>query len=45
MDKENEDYQNQYMERYRKAREESGLKEDSDASFMKYMVEDIDLGF
>jgi hypothetical protein len=45
MDKENDDYQNQYMERYRKAREESGLKEDSDASFMKYMVEDLDLGF
>lgn len=45
MDKENLDYQNQYMDRYRKAREESGLKEDSDSSFMKYMVEDIDLGF
>jgi hypothetical protein len=43
MDAENGDYQEQYMERYRKAREESGLKEDSDASFMKYMAEDLDL--
>ena len=45
MDQENEDYKNQYMDRYRKAREESGLKEDTDTSFMRYMVEDIDLGF
>lgn len=45
MDEENSDYQNQYMDRYRKAREESGLKEDTDSSFMKYMVDDLDLGF
>jgi hypothetical protein len=45
MDAEDGDYSAQYMERYRKAREESGLKEDTDSSFMKYMAEDIDLGF
>lgn len=45
MDEEDPDYSQQYMDKYRHAREQSGLKEDTDASFMKYMAEDLDLGF
>lgn len=45
LDSENPEYSEEYMDRYRRAREESGLKEDSDSSFMRYMAEDLDIGF
>jgi hypothetical protein len=41
---ENEDYHNQYMGRYMEAREKAGLPT-TDDSFIKYMAEDLDLGF
>ena len=44
MDEENADYREQYMEKYRAARKKSGLPE-TDNSFMKYMGEDLDVGF
>jgi hypothetical protein len=44
MDEENPEYQHTYFERYKKARDASGLPND-DNSFMKYMIEDVDLGF
>jgi len=40
----NEDYHTQFYDRYMEARKKSGLP-DSDDSFIKYMCEDIDLGF
>jgi hypothetical protein len=39
-----EDYHAKYYERYMEARKKSGLPDD-DNSFIKYMCEDIDLGF
>ena len=44
MDEESLDYREQYMQKYREARKKSGLPE-SDDSFMKYMGEDLDIGF
>jgi hypothetical protein len=44
MDEENPDYKVQYMERYMIARKKSGLPE-TDDSFLKYMGEDLELGF
>lgn len=40
----NEDYHTQFYSRYMEARKSSGLPND-DNSFIKYMCEDIDLGF
>jgi hypothetical protein len=45
MDKEDVNYSKEYMDRYMKAREESGLKTDMENSFIRYMVEDVDIGF
>ena len=39
-----EDYHTQFFSRYMEARKKSGLPDD-DNSFIKYMCEDIDLGF
>jgi len=42
------DFQKSYFEKYKKAREEAGIKEneeDTQSNFIKYMVEDVDLGF
>ena len=39
-----EDYHTQFYDRYMEARKKSGLPDD-DNSFIKYMCEDIDLGF
>jgi len=44
MKEENPDYHEQYMDRYMTARKKAGLPAD-DNSFMKYMAEDLDLGF
>jgi cell division protein FtsL len=44
MKEENEDYQQKYMDKYMDARKKAGLPQD-DNSFIKYMVEDIDIGF
>lgn len=41
---ENEDYHTQYFKRYMDAREKAGLPS-TDDSFIKYMAEDLDLGF
>lgn len=41
---ENEDYHSQYFKRYMDAREKAGLPS-TDDSFIKYMAEDLDLGF
>jgi hypothetical protein len=40
----NEDYHTQFFDRYMEARKKSGLPDD-DNSFIKYMCEDLDLGF
>jgi hypothetical protein len=40
----NEDYHTKFFDRYMDARKKSGLP-DTDDSFIKYMCEDIDLGF
>ena len=40
----NEDYHTQYFQRYMDAREKAGLPS-TDDSFIKYMAEDLDLGF
>ena len=47
MDKENPEYANEYLEKYLKARREAGIPEEhnTEDNFVKYMVEDIDLGF
>lgn len=44
MREENSDYHQQYMDRYMEARKKAGLPND-DNSFIKYMAEDLDLGF
>jgi hypothetical protein len=44
MKDENPAYHEQYMDRYMTARKKAGLPSD-DNSFMKYMAEDLDLGF
>ena len=44
MKEENPDYHNQYMDKYMEARKKAGLPTD-DNSFIKYMAEDLDLGF
>ena len=48
LDEEFPDYQNSYYEKYMQARKDAGLKEskmDADANFIKFLVEDVDLGF
>ena len=44
MKEENSDYHAKYMDKYLDARQKAGLPKD-DASFIKYMAEDLDLGF
>ena len=44
MREENSEYHQQYMDRYMEARKKAGLPDD-DNSFIKYMAEDLDLGF
>jgi hypothetical protein len=44
MREENSEYHEQYMNRYMDARKKAGLPDD-DNSFIKYMAEDLDLGF
>lgn len=44
MREENDDYHSQYMQRYMEARTKAGLPT-TDDSFIKYMAEDLDLGF
>lgn len=44
MYEENADYHEQYMGKYMAARKKAGLPDD-DNSFIKYMAEDLDLGF
>jgi hypothetical protein len=44
MRSENDDYHNKYMDKYLDARKKAGLPMD-DNSFIKYMAEDLDLGF
>ena len=48
LDTEYPDYQNNYYDKYMKARKDAGIietKEESDDNFMKFLVEDADLGF
>ena len=48
MDEEYPEFQKSYFEKYMKAREDAGIKEDSEKAnenFIKYLVEDVDLGF
>lgn len=46
MDKENSEYKEQYYERYMKARRDAGIPSDRiEDNFVKYMVEDANLGF
>ena len=48
LDKDFPDYQNSYYDKYMQARKDAGLKEskmDADANFIKFLVEDADLGF
>jgi hypothetical protein len=48
LDEEHEDFKHNYFKKYMDARKEAGIKESKDESadnFMKYMVEDVDLGF
>jgi hypothetical protein len=44
MNNENSDYSRQYMKKYTDARTKSGLPS-TDDTFIKYMAEDLDLGF
>ena len=44
-DKEYPEFKNTYYEKYMKARENAGLKDDFKESFLKFLVEDADLGF
>lgn len=44
MKDENSDYHNQYMDKYMDARKKAGLPT-TDDSFIKYMAEDLELGF
>ena len=47
MDEENPDFQKEYFDRYMKARRDAGIPDEqtTEENFVKYMVEDIDLGF
>jgi hypothetical protein len=47
MDTENPDYAKQYFDKYMKARRDAGIPDEhnTEDNFVKYMVEDIDLGF
>lgn len=48
MDKEYPDYKNSFYDKYMKAREEAGIKESKEEAadnFIKFLVEDADLGF
>lgn len=47
MDSENPDFKNEYFERYMKARRDAGIPDEhnTEENFVRYMVEDIDLGF
>ena len=47
MDEENADFSAQYFDRFMKARRDAGIPEghNTEENFVKYMVEDIDLGF
>jgi hypothetical protein len=47
MDAENPEYQTQHVARYMEARKSAGIPDDSNTedSYIKYFVEDIDLGF
>jgi len=48
LDKEHSEFSEKYFEKYMEARRESGLdesREESHNNFIKYMVEDVDLGF
>jgi hypothetical protein len=47
MDEQNPDFSKEYFERYMKARRDAGIPEEhnTEENFVKYMVEDIDLGF
>jgi hypothetical protein len=47
MDAQNPDFTKEYFERYMKARRDAGIPDDqnTEENFVKYMVEDIDLGF
>lgn len=48
MDKIDSSLQNEYFDKYQKAREDAGIKEDSkdvQTNFMKYLVEDVTLDF
>jgi len=48
LDEEFPEYQNSYYDKYMQARKDAGLKEskmDADANFIKFLVEDADLGF
>ena len=48
LDEEFPDYQNSYYDKYMQARKDAGLKEskmDADANFIKFLVEDAELGF
>ena len=44
LNSQNDDYHRQYMDRYMEARKKAGLP-NTDESFIKYMAEDLDLGF
>lgn len=47
MDEQNPEYSKEYFERYMKARRDAGIPDEhnTEENFVKYMVEDIDLGF
>ena len=46
MESENDTYAKNYFEKYREARKSSGLDNSNiKDSFMRYMVEDVDIGF
>ena len=47
MDEQNPDYSKEYYDRYMKARRDAGIPDEhnTEENFVKYMVEDIDLGF
>ena len=48
LDEEFPSYKDTYYDKYMKARQDAGLKEskmDSEANFIKFLVEDADLGF
>lgn len=47
MDEQNPDFSQQYFDRYMKARRDAGIPDEhnTEENFVKYLVEDIDLGF